>query len=224
MGRKSRIKKERKLQVNNAPVKLSNHANKVPGSVYRFFKEEWQAEALCRGEVWVSTLEECRGYEDPLQGDPDEAKHTYRSGTISGGSSDPGFVEVASRCAIYVGGNVKNFTISDFTIIHSIRDAYVLCTTKEFSPDVLSDTFGNYCVEIINPNSFYEKVTAEISKKTHLISSSLGEVKYRRREFSGLDVPPGKLGFVKTEPKPTEKIEPFLVTCPPVAKLCKRIA
>lgn len=81
MGRKSREKKERHIKDRAIPLK-----------VYRFFKEKSHAEALCNGDVWLSTIETCRRYEDPLQGDPDEAIQTYNSGFISGGSDDSRFV------------------------------------------------------------------------------------------------------------------------------------
>jgi hypothetical protein len=54
-------------------------------SIYRFFSEEYQANALAQGEVWLSTLETCRAYEDPAQGDLEEAHETYNSGHAVGG-------------------------------------------------------------------------------------------------------------------------------------------
>lgn len=241
MGRKSRLKKERKSQACNRAdditFKAVNDSNPNPQSVYRFFEEEWQADALCRGDVWISTLETCRKYEDALQGDPYEAMHTYRSGAVSGNGTDPGFVEVARRSGIYIAPSVRNFSISGVTIVHSIPDAYVLCTTKEFNPEILSDTFGGYCVQIFNLPIFFERITTAINKKVCLERGSYADVKYRSRDFTGLNPPPGRLGFVKKidgystqkefrflwEPKITDNLEPFLVTCPSVAELCKRI-
>ena len=52
MGRKSREKKERHIKDRAIPLK-----------VYRFFKEKSHAEALCNGDVWLSTIETCRRYE-----------------------------------------------------------------------------------------------------------------------------------------------------------------
>src|SRR5690606_38160050 len=104
MGRKSGLKRERRelkehgLSENSsrALVLLDEHSQ----SVYRFFQEEWQADALARGDVWLSTLETCRAYENPEQGDSEEGYETYNSGHAVGDSSDPELVEVARRSGI----------------------------------------------------------------------------------------------------------------------------
>nr|WP_306287585.1 hypothetical protein [Pseudoalteromonas sp. WY3] len=104
MGKKSRLKKERKKA--SFTQKLFKKLVFIDGynnPVYRFFPEKWQAESLCQGNVWISTLETCRKYEDPLQGDLGEATQTYKSGHIVGGSGDPAFVEMASRSGIHIG-------------------------------------------------------------------------------------------------------------------------
>ncbi|MFM5027402.1 hypothetical protein ACEUBM_20605, partial [Aeromonas caviae] len=101
-SRSSRLKKERRelKAVQAAEYDLFSKLVSIDGynePIYRFFPEQWQADALCQGNVWISTLEACRAYEDPLQGDSEEATHTYKSGHIVGSSSDAAFVEMAAR-------------------------------------------------------------------------------------------------------------------------------
>lgn len=241
MGRKSRLKKDMKalqaeilrLGLNKSGVQISESNF----SVYRFFKEESHADALCRGDVWISTLNECRKYEDPLQGDPEEAVHTYTSGFISGNGSDKDVVTTASRLGIFIGEGATNITIGGGIHVSTIHDAFVLCTTREFSPKKLSNTFGNYCVEILSPREFFCEVTASLREIVQLKQSRMGAVIYRNREYSRLEAPPGPLGFVKPHDKYApqkeirflweyegeEEIAPLLIKCPNVARYCKRI-
>lgn len=53
-------------------------ANRLRGlPLYRFFKNEWEAECLLDGKVWISTLQKCREFECPQQGDKKEGTSTY---------------------------------------------------------------------------------------------------------------------------------------------------
>ncbi|WP_395299045.1 hypothetical protein V1574_15595 [Enterobacter kobei] len=241
MRRKSRLKKERKETFTK--VNTKRKSNRVTRDepirrVYRFFKEKIHAEALCDGKVWLSTLETCRAYEDPLQGDRGEAMHSYSVDKISGSSSDADLVEMCSRLGIEIGEGCSNVTISDGQSFYSIKDAFVLCTTKEFNPSKLNSTFGNYCVEISEPSIFFEVVTEELNKIIPLKSAGMGAVIYDKREFTGLEPIPGPIGFVKPkdiyseqkefrflwETIEHEEIKPLEVHCPSIARLCKLIS
>jgi len=207
-------------------------------SIYRFFQEEWQADALANGDVWLSTLETCRKYEDPQQGDPEEAHETYNSGHIVGGSDDPDLVEVARRSGIHIGPGCSDITISDNTRRTVLPDAYVLCTTTDFSPKKLSEKFGRYCVEIAYPKDFFVYVSGILEKSIPIREAAAGKVIYKDRFYTGMESPPGPIGFVKPPdiyapqkefrllwvPKNSNGLNPFLLNCPEVAHLCKRIA
>lgn len=238
MGKKSRLKKERRaLKAAGFTNELMKKLVSIDGHnepIYRFFPEKWQAESLCKGNVWISTLETCRQYEDPLQGDSEEATHTYSSGHIVGGSDDPAFVEMASRSGIHIGGGCSNITISDCTSVQKLPDAYVLCTTREYRPQSLSDTFGNYCVKISNPAEFFKLVSVTLNKQRAIREGGMGLVQYKERNYTGLQSPPGPIGFVKPGdqyssqkefrllwvPQTSDAIEPFLLECPDVSKFC----
>lgn len=252
MGKKSRLKKERKykeissssrvvLEMSKSGEVSAKDAKMDDGTdlkVYRFFKEKCHAEALCKGDVWISTLKTCREYEDPLQGDPDEAKHIYRSGYMVGGSEDADLVKVAARSGIMLGPGSSNITLKDNVSIIMISDAFVLCTTKEFNPEALSDTFGMYCVEISNPSKFMELLSFRLNEMHPLKCSLMGDVAYEDREYTGLEDPPGVLGFVKPfdkyssqkefrfiwEAKDPIAIKPLLVSCSMIAGLCRQVA
>lgn len=226
MGKKSREKKERRIK---------NDGNSI--KVYRFFKEKCHAEALCNGDVWLSTIETCRRYEDPLQGDPDEAIQNYSSGIISGGSSDPHFVSAAANAGIHIGPNCSGITIQNCSSFNKMPNAFVLCTTMEFQPENLNDIFGHYCVEISNTKEFFDFITAKLNQLLPIRWGAMGAVKYGKNSFYGYQPPPGQIGFVKDRDKyspqkefrflwvPEEfDIQPRLVKCPELSYCCRMIS
>lgn len=238
--KKLRRLKKKSLGSNAASFKKPKYDNNVyhENCIFRFFQEEWQAKALINGDVWISTLETCRGYEDPEQGDAGEATMTYNSGTITGDGDNPDVQLIASRIRISLEPGVKNITMSNNTSHTRLPDAYVLCTTDDFSPDKLSETFGKYCVKINNPKLFFEIVTKSLKKQTRLRESVLGKVIYDDRYYQHTENPPGPIGFVKPRdkysdqsevrmlwvPEDIRSLKPFSLSCPKVAELCERIA
>jgi hypothetical protein len=248
MGRASRMKRERRLAkfsdlrafpiplTQSGPARLS--AQDSPNKVYRFFKESTHADAFASGIIRLSTLETCRAYEDPYQGDPDEAVHRYNSGHAVGGSDDAAFKLIAERSGIFIGPGCSNVTVSDCHSVRRLPDAFVLCTTEQFDPARLSDTFGRYCVEIERPQDFFRLLTGSLSKLHAVRESAFGRVIYRERSFAGLQDPPGPIGFVKPPDRYNSQREvrflwtsltgtplvPFELHAPECAALCKRIA
>jgi len=242
MGKKSKLKRERRelKAIKTVQSELFQNLMSLDGynePIYRFFSERWQADSLCEGKVWLSTLETCRAYEDPLQGDDEEAIHTYTSGHIVGGSSNEAFVEMAARSGIYIGEGCSNITINNATQVQKLPDAFVLCTTKELQPEKLSDTFGNYCVKISNPAEFFKRISIVLNKHFAIKEGGMGLIQYKDRVYTGLETPPGPIGFVKPSdlyspqkefrmlwvPEDTVPIDPFLLNCPDVANLCSQV-
>ena len=213
-----------------------NDTNLLIGSVYRCFKEASHAETLCNGQIWISTLETCKHYEDLLQGDPEEAHLIYNTGSVNGGSEDRNFVEIAARAGIMIGPGCSNISISDCTNTTRIPDGFVLCTTSLFDPATFK-TFGEACVEIREPRQFFECVTRAMSIHHTITQAAFGSIIYQHREYTGLQSPPGPLGFVKPDRYSPQKevrflwlvesrstLQPFLLNVPEVASLCRRIS
>ena len=241
MGRKSRLKREhRELKQYGLPEVSSKTLlllNKHSRSAYRLYQEEWQADSLARGDVWLSTLETCRAYENPEQGGPEEAHETYNTGHIVGGSNDPDLIEVARRSSIHIGPGCSNITLNNNTKKTVLPDAYILCTTAEYSPENLSNTFGKYCVEITNPKKFFIHISASLKRKATIKEAAAGNVIYKDRHYTGMEPPPGPIGFVKPSdlyatqkefrflwiPENPTELTPFLLKCPEATHLCKRI-
>ena len=235
--RKIRVKQKKKNSLTPVLPKDVLFLDDYTGPVYRFFSEEWQAEDFIQGKLYLSTLEVCRGYEDAKQGDKEEGHQTYHTGHISGGSDDPDFVEKARRASVGIGPDCTNISIKDCTNTTFIKDAYVLCTTTEFSPEILSDTFGKYCVEIKHPRRFFLAVSKRVHTIATIKEAAMGNIIYKDRTYTGLDRPPGPMGFVKPSfPYADQKefrfmwyvgedfeLQPFVLDCPEIKGMCKRM-
>jgi hypothetical protein len=140
---------------------------------------------------------------------------------------------------IGISPEARNATISNVSSVRRLADALVLCTTTYYSPDNLSESFGRYCVLIENPADFFRLITAALCFRNYRIrEAAFGAVRYDERRFSGLEDPPGPIGFVKPPdkykdqrefrflwvPERDVKLKPFLLLAPECARFCRRIA
>lgn len=206
--------------------------------VYRFFLNKEHAEDLVKGNVYISTLEECRKHEDPMRGDKEEGKLTWRlPGKIVGGSQDKDFVAIAARGGVFIGLGCSDVSIENMTTNYKLPDAFVICATNSYDPASLGENFGRSCVEISDPIVFLHKVTKALDERFPFESAHAGNVTYRDQVFYGVDEPPGVLGFVKRPdvyayqkefrflwiPKDVSGIKPFLLACPEIVGLCRLV-
>jgi len=234
-----RKQKKSQRSISTLPTRSKQDGNIFKENcIFRFFFEKWQAEALTNGYVWISTLETCRGYENPEQGDPGEATMTYNSGKITGDGDNPDVQLIAKRSGISIGKGCSNITMSNNICYSRLPDGYVLCTTDDFLPGKLSKTFGMYCVKINNPKLFFKRVTECFGQQTKLNESIIGKVVYDDRFYKHTENPPGPIGFVKPKDKYSDQSEvrmlwipescaslkPFSLQCHEVSELCERIA
>lgn len=122
-------------------VKEANQFRGLP--LYRFFKNEWEAECLLDGKVWISTLKKCREFECPQQGDKGEGTSTFHQLHLS---IDHRIVterdhQILSHMPIGINlpppGQFYNGSInlSDNKINFAIPNGFLLCTTN--APDNL---------------------------------------------------------------------------------------
>lgn len=205
--------------------------------IYRYLTRAEYADAFTKGSVQLSTLETCRQYEDEQRGDAGEATQEYKSGFVAGDGNDAALQTVSQRAGIGISGDCLDITMNNNTRVVKLPDAFVLCTTELFDSAKLSRSFGPYCVEISEPFEFFRLVTLRLNKIHCIQNAHFDRVTYRDRSYVGLEDPPGPLGFVKPPDKyqeqqevrlfwivKTPKIGPFLLECPQVSALCKRIA
>lgn len=237
---KKKVEQRKKHIAAITPLEKTHFLCDHQGSVYRFFKKEDEeyADAFSQGQLYISTLGNCRAYEDDEQGDKKEAYETYSNHNLVGNGSDTDFVEKAQRSNIGISHG-SMFTTINATRTRYIPDAYVLCTSTDFSPENMSEAIGNgHCVEIRNPRKFFNIVSRKINSISAIRDAGMGKVKYTDRSYAGLDQQPGPIGFVKPKfpyekqkefrflwiMENMDKLEPILIDCPEVRKLCKRIA
>lgn len=243
-NKRKQVEHRRKMEQKKQPILAANQLKNTfflcdhKGSVFRFFKKEEDANTLAQGDVYLSTLERCRSYENAEQGDSEEAYETYNSGHAVGRGDDPEIIRRAQQSGIYISPNIGRVTISNNTRITSLPDAYVLCTTTEFSPENINEEIGKFCVEIKNPREFFNVISRKIDSMFAIREAGAGKIKYADRNYTGLDQPPGPIGFVKPSiPYKKQKefrflwlmenmdnLEPLLIKCPEISNLCTRIA
>jgi hypothetical protein len=177
--------------VNLLPLK-----QRTPERIYRFFHEERYADALVDGFVWLSTLEECRRYEDSARGDREEGTLTYNTGTITADGDDPTLQLISQRCGIHIGPGCTNITLWFFSKFRKIPDAWLLCTTEAYAPENMA-AFGKYCVEITSVATFFDRLTSAIRREVQIREGAHGAVRYTSRTYRFDEPEPGALGFVK---------------------------
>lgn len=219
--------------------KIKLNSRKVVPHVYRYFDKEHHAEAFARGEIFVSTLKRCREYEDPLQGDREEAFERYNTGrTITGDGSDPAFVAMAANAGIHIGPDSKGITLSNNSRTSYLHDAYVLCTTLGAFEGEELESFGKYCVRINDVGGFHSKLTKNLLLTSNIERSVRGGVIYKERFYKEFESSPGLIGFVKPPDMYSNQREyRFLwyvpegssiagkvVSCPEIARMVTRIS
>lgn len=228
-----------------APAPRFRHAGSVQvrpprggrlGSVYRFFEEYEHAQAFLKGDIWISTLEVCRKYENAAQGDAGEGTlHHEVVGTITlNEHSNPAELRAAYAVGFHVSGGA-HLTITDTKGSQRIHDALVLCTTERYDPDTLSADFGKYCVEITDPRGFFRLVSIALWERYDIGFCHLDRISYVGRKFRNFEFPEVHPGFLK----PTQgyenqqevrmlwaingasKLAPGLISLPEVAQYCR---
>ncbi|WP_280564927.1 hypothetical protein [Chromohalobacter sp. 48-RD10] len=199
-------------------------------SIYRFFDSAFHAADFLEGRIRVSTLEACRGYEDPRRGDKGEGTWTYKSGDIKGAADNPAVRYVAERIGVKVegvGGAKTELSISNNTAHTKMTDAFVLCFTMNNTAGFASGTFGEHGVRVIHPQTLFQRITKEIQKSHSLSYSGMGRVEYKERLQVSLQSDPRHIAFIKTPdqyadqvefrmlwvPQANKKISPFFVSC-----------
>lgn len=213
---------------------------KPKASVYRFFKEEKYAREFLQGSsIRLGTLGEFRSYECTEQGDPEEAEETYHSGSFHGYGSDPIVRERARRLGIDIKkGHPESqviISINNSASRTRLQDAYVLCTTTYYSEE-MKEVFGKYCVEITHPEKFFNTINIKIRTEKAIKESIYGLVLYRDQSYTGIEQPPGIIGFVKRPsyasqrecrliflPQNSNSIKPIFLECPEVEDICRLV-
>jgi hypothetical protein len=211
------------------PIKLIDFEGET---VYRFFSEKTYAEAFCQGQIRLSTLEACRGYENARQGDKDEGIQTHMV-SVNGFPNEER-VRLGVRVAGLQMEEKIHYDLSNVVSRHQI-DSYVLCTTETYEPDKMSHDFGKYCVKIEIPQFFFNLVTMRLEMQKGAMAARLALVEYKVDFNSWSDK---DLGFTKAPdqyaeqkevrmlwvPIMPQKIEPFILVCPEIEQLCELIS
>jgi len=211
-------------------------ASACPLELFRFFDKAEYADDFVRGQVWISTLEACRGYEKAGQGDKGEGTMSYWHGPVSHGH--PHFETVAQRMGLQGLGHGSAMAFN--TVSWFVPDAFVLCCTRRYDPAGMSGTFGRHCVRIHYPLFVLERLAAAIEERRELARFFMGPIQYSDRHFRDTQPPPAPHaalikpsdGYVHQQEERmiwlpanrAEKLAPFKLIGPALSDFCERIA
>lgn len=223
----------------SVPYQISRLTD-APGKVFRFFEKPEHAEDFAKGKIWISTLERCRQYEDPKQGDKDEATFThYVDEVVITDGRETKNQMLAARMGIKIPSSPINLTVKNSIFYFRLPDGLVLCTTLRYAPDTLSDNFGKHCVEISRPEEFFRTLTESLLSTYPMIEdAACGPISYTDRVSPVHNALPNQIGFIKpSDPyadqeeyrmlwlvKHDVSLTPGVIYNPALANYCKRIA
>lgn len=218
MGRKSRLKRERRAldasiisptspSVQEKQPELHGQSlikrwkhtkipKNLPSKLYRFFDKKEFADDFVNGKLRISTLETCRNHENKAQGDAEEGYMFNYIKRIH--SSHPRFHEISNRGGICMVDS-ENCVIENNTYTEYIEDAYLLCTTTKYHPEDFTDDFGSYCVEITDPLKMMEIITQTLHSTSKVTHCKYSEVKYRSRTFQQEEIIENLMEFLKPD-------------------------
>lgn len=192
----------------------------VPAKVYRFLGEEIHADALARGDIWVTTLDDCRRKESARGGDAWDAMINQTRRPIFGHGDDPA-VQEALRGLVSLPPYARNISISNniYSTVHP--NAWVFCSTLEYEPAWMAERFGKFCVVIKEPMCFFYQLTQAIRRAQKLSAFGLGPVVYQGPTYVGTAAPRHP-GFVK-RPDPYSREREFRMIWSPPTDVSARI-
>lgn len=212
----------------------------IPEKVYRFFDKPEHADDFANGRLWISTLERCRQYEDPKQGDKHEgmiARLVDDLKLTDGRNTKTQML--AQSMGIKVPASDINISIKNSTFVTRLADGLVLCTTLKYAPDTLSDNFGKHCVEISNPHEFFKTLTQSLLSTYPMIAEAVaGPIIYEDRVAPIHKKISTHIGLIKPSDPYAEQEEyrmlwlvkhnipltPGIINVPALADYCRRIA
>lgn len=179
-----------------------NQALAAPGlPLYRFFNTEEKAEALLNGKVWLSTLQKCREYDDPQQGDKHEGTAIYKTSIKTG---DREVNKEEQQRALYAGVGIadglKDITLRSIECDFVIPNGYILCTTNDPKSLIKQSPEWRFGVQInLNQSQFFILITRALMRRgIRLKVISHGWADYdTQRIFYDYKKPPQNLAFIK---------------------------
>lgn len=164
--------------------------------VYRFLKEESFADDFCNGAVYISTLSKCRQHENQEQGDQLEGT-MFSFGVGEEVSQGGNLSSKRSHLGAYSFIDCDGYTDRGNYEMLKHKNAFVLCTTKSYRPDIFNESFGPHCVRIDNPLVFTWELSEAIKREYKINVVKASEVKYGSRDVSGKSVSLLDMCFIK---------------------------
>jgi hypothetical protein len=131
--------------------------------MYKYLKAEHAQLMVRNGQVRITTLHECRSWDHPELGDPEEGKgilrQTIRNSEFTQDNPMPGPLGTMIHAK-----NIKVGKIAGSWPIE-MPDVYVYCATRNASRKVMQEFGYDTCVRISNPMRFIEAVSEQLARR-----------------------------------------------------------
>ena len=225
-------------------VKDANQFKGLP--LYRFFRTSEHAQALLDGKVWISTLQKCREFECPQQGDPDEGSSTFEQEFLV--IENRYITEEDYQTALHAGIRISppgtfqsgRIVLQNNKRVTRLPNGFLLCTTNTPSSLQTQSNEWKYGVEIgLRPSKFFELLTDAIHEHNiPIMSRSHAWADYdTSRIYRDYRQPPQNLAFIKPDlhraqseyrffweaPHGYEYPDGLLIECPEIKPFLKKI-
>ncbi|MGM8931427.1 hypothetical protein [Salinicola halophyticus] len=175
--------------------------------IYRYLPQEYFSAEFLEGRIRLSTLEACRGYEDPARGDKGEGTWEYRVERAHGDWDDPELQYQASRVGIGIGPGSIGTTIENCSSYTTHPDAFLLSFTLNPSADFADGTFGSYGIKVTRPDVLFHRITSYLSRDVGIRYAKMKRVVYGDRVQVGMASDPENICFVKEPDRYADQIE-----------------
>ncbi len=168
--------------------------------LYRFFKSKERAKTFLEGKIWVSTLQECRNYEDAQQGDKGEGTSFFTTSIhTNGGRLTTPQLEAAMHGGVYIHPDNIGITINSIEYHREIDNGYLLCTTSDPKLLMQQSLEWQYGVELLLPADELHCILTNAFQRQgiNIAHCKHGWADYKtKRSYSNYKEAPEHLAFV----------------------------
>lgn len=181
-------------------------SNGMNDPIYRFVHGRDHASSFKNGDIYISTMQNCREYENKSRGDRDEGRIKYAITDYMCDKSTPGFEEAMRRVGFWpISGN-PTMSFKNCAVINDLGNSYVLCTTLKHIPNILSKDFGDHCFKIEDPALFGLVIARRIQLEDKCdLDFKIGHVAYTGRVFEDINADHHHPFFIKPKEYEAQK-------------------
>jgi len=111
---------------------------------------------------------------------------------------DPQSIAAARQTGlIRASSETRDAGIKNITLDTGHQDYYVLCMTEDLDPTAMHNDFGEFWVQINEPENFFVQLTRSMALRFNVLQAVFAPVAYSGREFHDTEVAPAPIPLLK---------------------------